>query len=70
MVTKQLTQTAGNRRGDPISVALKKEGIDWRQEKRRKKEEEDSSAQLTPLHKCPAGVIFLDSAVGVNVGRS
>lgn len=37
MVSKQLTQTAGNRRGDPIRGAVKKEGIDWRQEKERKK---------------------------------
>lgn len=52
MVSKQLTQTAGNRRGDPIRRAVKKEGIDYRQEKEiKKKEKEDGvGPSVDPLH--------------------
>ncbi len=37
MVSRQHTQTAGNRRGDPIRGAAEKEGTDYRQEKQRNK---------------------------------
>lgn len=49
MVSKQLTQTAGNRSGDPIRGAMKKERPQLETGKAEKKEEEDGVGSSVDL---------------------